>query len=170
MPYRSTNSENDETSLVPWWSMLLAVCAFVGWQVITFRIIVPSSNHPKPFAFVLFWSVMVGLFFAFYMLMIGYVNADAKRRGMNPTFWTLIMIFLLASGIGFIVYFLLRQPLVQNCPKCMARVESEFNFCPRCHFELNAMCGECHHAVRACDIYCAHCGSVVEAPSLVRAR
>jgi hypothetical protein len=165
-----TPAYKDDTRLVPWWSVMLAIGAFVGWQFVTFRILVPLDPRPKPFPLMLFWSIFIGVFFAFYMLMIGYVNRDAKRRGMSPTFWTIIMLFLLASGIGFIVYFLLRQPLVQNCPKCMERVESDFNFCPRCHFELNAMCGECHHAVRAGDIYCAHCGSVVEAPSLVRAR
>jgi hypothetical protein len=172
MAYRNTNPENDETRLVPWWSMLLAVCAFVGWQVITFKIIIPSSDHPKPLAFVLFWSVMVGLFFAFYMLMIGYVNADAKRRGMSATFWTLIMVFLLVSGIGFIVYFLLRQPLIQNCPKCSEKVEEDFNFCPRCHFQLHSTCDACKHSVRPGDSYCAHCGNPLELATLdiVRAR
>jgi len=87
-----------------------------------------QQSAPKPIAFVLFWSVMVGLFMAFYMLMIGYVNRDARRRGMSPAFWTVIMIFLLASGIGFIVYFLLREPLVLNCPKCDEKVDDNFQF------------------------------------------
>ncbi|MEO5936434.1 MAG: zinc ribbon domain-containing protein, partial [Terriglobales bacterium] len=64
----------------------------------------------------------------------------------------------MVSGIGFIVYFLLRQPVVLNCPTCTEKVESNFNFCPKCHFQLSPMCPECRHAVRAGDNFCAHCG------------
>ncbi|MCU1286828.1 MAG: hypothetical protein JWO13_3178 [Acidobacteriales bacterium] len=167
-----SGSDSEDTSLVPWWSTMLAVAAFVGWQVVTFKIFIPNNPHPRPIAFVLFWSVMVGLFMAFYMLMIGYVNRDARRRGMSPSFWTAIMIFLLASGIGFIVYFLLREPLVLNCPKCEEKVDEEFNFCPRCHYQLNPTCDVCKHGVRLGDIYCAHCGNALEMAALdiVRAR
>jgi predicted amidophosphoribosyltransferase len=105
---------------------------------------------------------MVGFFFAFYMLMIGYVNRDSRRRGMNPTLWTLMMVLLLASGIGFIVYFLLRQPLVVSCPKCAGRVDTDFNYCPKCHFQLKPLCPGCKHAVRIGDAYCAHCGHGLE--------
>ena len=162
----------DDTRLVPWWSVVLAVAVFAFWQVITFRVLVPLDPHPKPLPFVIFWSVFIGIFFAFYMLMIGYVNTDARRRGMSPTFWTIIMLFLLASGIGFIVYFLLRQPLVQSCPKCMETVEPDFNYCSRWHYQLNPTCGTCRHGVRLGDIYCGHCGGVLEPAALdiVRAR
>jgi hypothetical protein len=168
----SQAAEQDATRLVPWWSVVLAVAAFVGWQFITFKIFVPGNPHPRPLPLVIFWSVMVGLFFAFYMLMIGYVNADSRRRGMSPTFWTLIMIFLLASGIGFIVYFLLRQPLVMSCPKCNEHVDEDFNFCPRCNYQLNPTCSACKHGVRPADTFCAHCGNALEMATLdiVRAR
>lgn len=156
-PQRDENM-NEETRLIPWWSVLLAVAAFVCWQVLVHQVMVPLDPRPKPLPLVIFWGVMVGLFFGFYMLMIGYVNRDAKRRGMNAGLWTLIMVLLLVSGIGFIVYFLLRQPVVLGCPKCAERVESNFNFCPKCHFQLNPTCLECRHAVRVGDNFCAHCG------------
>ena len=162
----------EDTRLVPWWSIVLAIAVFIAWQVITFKILLPLDPHPKPLPFVTFWSIFIGIFFAFYMLMIGYVNTDARRRGMSPAFWTIIMLFLLASGIGFIVYFLLRQPLVQNCPKCMEKLESDFNFCSRCHYQLNPTCLHCQHGVRLGDIYCGHCGKPLEIATLdiVRAR
>lgn len=153
---------NDESRLVPWWSVVLAVAAFICWQVLVHRVFVPLDPRPKPLPLVIFWGIMVGLFFGFYMLMIGYVNRDAKRRGMNSGLWTLIMALLLVSGIGFIVYFLLRQPVVQNCPKCDERVESAFNFCPKCHYQLSPTCGDCKHSVRPGDAYCAHCGESLE--------
>ena len=153
------NRENNEdTRLVPWWSVLLAVGAFAGWQYIVHFVLVPLDPKPKPLPLVIFWGVMVGFFFAFYMLMIGYVNRDAKRRGMNAGLWTLVMVLLMASGIGFIVYFLLRQPVVLSCPKCAERVEANYNFCPKCDYQLNPTCPECRHAVRASDNFCAHCG------------
>lgn len=149
---------NDESRLIPWWSVVMAIGAFACWQWLVHTVLVPLDPRPKPLPLVIFWGVMVGLFFGFYMLMVGYVNRDAKRRGMNSGLWTLIMLLLLVSGIGFIVYFLLRQPVVLSCPKCAEKIESSYNFCPKCHHQLNPMCEECRHAVRAGDTYCAHCG------------
>ena len=56
-------------------------------------------------------------FLAIVILMIGYVNADSKRRGMNSLLWTLLVIFI-PKALGFIAYFLLRKPLMMPCPKC----------------------------------------------------
>jgi len=155
---RNLNQQNEDTRLVPWWSVILALCAFVAWQALVHMVLVPLDPRPKPLPLVIFWGVMVGFFFAFYMLMIGYVNRDSKRRGMNSGLWTLIMVLLMASGIGFIVYFLLRQPVVLSCPKCAERIEAGYNFCPQCHFQLNPTCPECRHTVREGDNFCAHCG------------
>ena len=163
MPNQPQANANEESRLIPWWSVILAIAAFVGWQALVHLVMVPRDPNPKPLPLVIFWGVMVGFFFAFYMLMIGYVNRDAKRRGMNSALWTLIMVLLLASGIGFIVYFLLRQPVVLSCPQCAEKVESAFNFCPKCHFQLNPICTECRHAVRLGDNYCARCGHSQEA-------
>jgi hypothetical protein len=163
MPNQPQLTANEESRLIPWWSVILAIAAFVGWQALVHLVMVPRDPNPKPLPLVIFWGVMVGFFFAFYMLMIGYVNRDAQRRGMNSALWTLIMVLLLASGIGFIVYFLLRQPVVLNCPQCAERVESAYNFCPKCHFQLNPICTECRHAVRPGDNYCARCGQSQEA-------
>jgi len=158
MELRREENMNEESRMIPWWSVVLAIAAFVCWQWLVHGILVPLDPRPKPLPLVIFWGVMVGLFFGFYMLMIGYVNRDAKRRGMNAGLWTLIMVLLLASGIGFIVYFLLRQPIILSCPQCAEKVENGYNFCPKCHFQLNPVCPECRHAVRAGDNYCAYCG------------
>lgn len=156
-------AQPEDTKLIPWWSVLLAVLAFLGWQALVHMVFVPNDPKPKPMAFVVVWGIMVGLFFAFYMIMVGYVNQDARRRGMSASLWTAIMLLLLVSGIGFIVYFLVRQPIVVKCPRCRERVEADFNFCPKCDQQLHPTCQVCKKAVRPGDTFCAHCGGALAA-------
>ena len=48
---------------------------------------------------------------------------------------------------GFLVYFLLRKPLIQYCPKCGDRVEKGFHFCAKCGCALSPTCGSCGQPV-----------------------
>jgi len=68
------------------------------------------------------------------ILLVGYVNGDAKRRGMSRALWTVIAIFV-PNGIRIILYFLLREPLMQTCSQCHAQVRSTLPFCPRFVFD-----------------------------------
>ena len=47
---------------------------------------------------------------------ISYIYGDSKRRGMRPVLWTLIAAFV-PNAIGFIVYFILRESILQPCQK-----------------------------------------------------
>ena len=98
---------------------------------------------------------------AFLALMIGYVNVDSGRRGMSRTGWTLIVIFV-PNAIGFILYFLLRNPLRTECPKCGTVVVALANYCPRCSHSFNPTCAKCQTAIRPGDAFCANCGNKVE--------
>ena len=116
------------------------------------------------------WSLIgvvtaVGLPAAFLILLVGYVNRDAKRRGMNSTLWTLFVIVLLPAYLvfGFLVYFLLREPLPYPCPDCSAVVSARFNYCPECKFNLRPACPKCMREVQIGDHYCTHCASELEA-------
>jgi len=153
------NFDSTERRLIPWWSVLLSVAAFALVQYLIYAVMLPNDRHHRPLAVVAFWGITVGMFFAFHMLMIGYVTRDAKRRGMNPLLWILVLIALMPAGVGFIVYFMLRQPLVLTCPKCTRQVEARFNFCPRCQHQLNPVCPECRHGVTPGDAFCANCGN-----------
>ena len=64
------------------------------------------------------------------ILLTGYVNRDARRRGMNPALWTFLVLVMLPGYLvlGFIVYFLMREPLPYPCPQCAATVGARFNF------------------------------------------
>ena len=102
---------------------------------------------------------MVALTMAIFIFLIGYVNRDAKRRGMNSALWTLLVILLLPAWtfIGFLIYFLMREPLPYDCPQCGKSVGARFNFCPNCKCNLHPSCPNCKHEVVETDKYCPYC-------------
>lgn len=105
----------------------------------------------------------VSLPIACMLFLIGYVHRDARRRGMNAVLWTLLVIVLMPAYLatGFIIYFLLRDPLPYHCPHCGALVSARFNYCPRCKYNLQPTCPQCRREVGDADVYCPHCGSDV---------
>ncbi|MGB6667390.1 MAG: zinc ribbon domain-containing protein [Candidatus Acidiferrum sp.] len=102
---------------------------------------------------------MVSLFVAGFVFLIGYVNRDAKRREMNSALWTLLVILLLPAWgfIGFVIYFLMREPLPYPCPQCGKSVGARFNFCPNCKCNLHPSCPNCKHEVVETDKFCPYC-------------
>jgi len=95
------------------------------------------------------------------LFLIGYVYRDAKRRGMNATLWTILVIILLPAwlALGFIIYFLLREPLPYPCPQCGTSVSARFNYCSSCKFNLRPACPQCKREVQLGDRFCPHCAS-----------
>jgi len=96
--------------------------------------------------------------------MVGYVNQDAKRRGMNSTLWTFLVLVLMPGYfiLGFIIYFLMREPLPYDCPQCGTTVGARFNFCPNCKCNLHPSCPSCKREVAEADKFCAYCGTDLE--------
>lgn len=169
----ATSALSEEVKLIPRWSVVLAVLAFVFMQYLLW-VLIPSHQHhhssPEQFGFRLYnatsWSVMAALSF----LMVGYVSRDAPRRGMHTIFWTVIA--LIPGGVGAVLYFLLRQPVMTVCPSCGITIQREFHFCPQCAFQVSAVCGKCYRGVRVTDLYCGYCGHDVtsdNAPARLRA-
>ena len=158
-----TNTLRDESRLIPWWSYALAVCFFGAIQVLVFMVS-KSDPRPQPLAFTIMYSILLGMFMAFQMLLIGYVTRDAKRRGMNPLVWLLVLISLLMTGVGFIVYFLFRSPITTKCSRCSANLSPDDNFCPKCRYQIKPVCVHCNRALRPTDSFCANCGAA--APTL----
>ncbi|HET7205079.1 MAG TPA: zinc ribbon domain-containing protein [Terriglobales bacterium] len=150
-----------EIKIVPTWAWALAVIVFICAQWF-FNIAVAHHAHP-PQA----WSrpllgLLAGVVGGCYLLLIGYVNRDARRRGMSAILWTLVAI-LVPNGLGFILYFLLRQPLRGVCPNCGHGVQSGFNFCPNCSNKLSPSCPQCQRVVGMNDVYCPYCGTSLRA-------
>jgi len=108
---------------------------------------------PTEIAF-LGWGALI--FFA-WVIMIGYVYADSRRRGMRHIMWTLLTVFI-PYFIGAILYFVLRDPLLVPCPKCFGNCRSTFVFCPKCGAELSPSCPACKRAVEPSWNRCAYCG------------
>ncbi len=88
-----------------------------------------------------------GLAGACYLLLIGYINRDAKRRGMSPLRFGRLWRLFIPNALGIILYFVLRQPLRGACPQCGYAVQTGFNFCPRCNYKLSPNCPQCQRLV-----------------------
>ncbi len=160
MSYRDSSSSfsvSEELRLIPRWSIALAVVAFVGMQYLFYYVFPHPHLHRAPVPLRIYFSTSWAALVAVYMLMIGYISEDAPRRNMGKWLWILLCI-VLQGGIGPILYFLLRQPLLSACPSCDSRIESDFHFCPQCAYRVVANCGSCHNGVRSTDVYCTHCG------------
>jgi RNA polymerase subunit RPABC4/transcription elongation factor Spt4 len=148
-----------EVKIIPEWAWALAAIAFLAAQ---WYFNIPLAHQPSPPAA---WSrpllgILAGVGGGAFLLLIGYVNRDAKRRGMNSILWTIVVV-IIPNALGFILYFLLRQPLRRACPQCGSFVETGFNFCPRCSYKLSPSCSQCQRVVSANDIYCPYCGSAL---------
>lgn len=66
-----------------------------------------------------------------YFLLAGYIYSDAVRRAMPPIPWTALAV-LIPNCVGFVLYFLLRKPILHPCPSCGRGVAPDAAFCPRC--------------------------------------
>jgi RNA polymerase subunit RPABC4/transcription elongation factor Spt4 len=93
-----------------------------------------------------------------YVLLIGFVYVDAKRRGMRYVMWTLLAIFI-PNTIGIILYFVMRDPMPTPCPKCSRLSAQSFTFCPSCGAELMRTCKACHKKLGPGWSNCAYCGT-----------
>jgi hypothetical protein len=150
---------NRDIKLVARWAWILAVIGFLGIQFV-FNVVVAREADAPPVWGRILLGLLVGLIASCYLLLIGYVNRDAGRRGMSRALWTAVCI-LVPNGLGIILYFILRQPVVENCPQCGHGVQHGFNFCPQCNCKLNPSCPQCQRMVRPGDVYCPHCGTSV---------
>ena len=151
---RLQNSDS-ELSLIPNWSIALAIAVFAAAQYL-FHFVMPH-HKPEMLPMRLMMSYSCGTLLASYILMIGYVSRDVRRRAMSPGLWMLIVI-IMPGGVGAVVYFLLRQPMLTRCPHCTTEIASTFHFCPQCQFQMAPVCGQCFRGVQITDVYCTQCG------------
>jgi len=146
-----------EIKIVPTWAWVLAVIAFLSAQLFMNVFLARRPDAPPAWARPLL-GFAVGLVLGCFLLFIGYINRDAKRRGMSPVLWTIVAV-LIPNALGIILYFVLRQPLRSACPQCGSAVQIEFNFCPRCNYKLSPSCPRCQRIVGVGDEYCPYCGT-----------
>ena len=146
---------SDDLVMIPNWAIGLAIVAFASMQYL-FHGVLPHHKHemlPMRVLMGFTWGTLM----ASYVLIVGYVSRDVKRRNMSGPLWMLIVI-LMPGGIGAVVYFLLRQPILSRCPHCSTEIASSYNFCPQCQFQMAPVCGQCFRGVEITDVYCKQCG------------
>jgi hypothetical protein len=101
---------------------------------------------------------------AVWVLLIGYVYADAGRRGMNALLWTLLAIFI-PSAVGIVLYFILRDPVAVPCPACGTPARKGHAFCASCGAAVRRACAQCRQAVEPGWRNCPACGATLTVPS-----
>ena len=154
---------SDEMKVIPRAAKVIAIVSalIVPCVLLAFVILVSVNPEHRSMSWVPFVA-LVGLgamlILSTYILLIGYIAGDAKRRGMRPILWILLAIFM-PSAIGIILYFILREPLLKKCPKCGAGSNHGFTFCSVCGEALGKACPSCKSAVQPGWSHCAQCGA-----------
>ena len=147
----------DEFEIIPGFMLPLALIGFSCIMYLFVNFLPLHDPHAPPYPARIFLGIALGCVVAVYLLLIGYVNQDAKRRGMGQLLWTLLVIFI-PNGIGFLAYFLLRKPLIEHCPQCGEQVEKGFYFCSKCGYSLTPACKHCGREVSRDFVVCPYCG------------
>jgi hypothetical protein len=172
----------DEFRIIPRWLMALVAILYVLALVIAITVNLAARYNPygndmfppelrySPALASLALAGIVtaaSLGFAIFIFLVVYVNRDASRRGMSAALWTILVIILLPAWgfIGFVIYFLMREPLPYPCPQCGNSVGARFNFCPNCKCNLQPSCPQCKREVAETDKFCPFCGNDLKAAS-----
>jgi len=154
----------DEMDLIPRAAWAVAVVVWLGFFLL--MLLVPFRADPEfsqwPLAAKVAVSIAPGLPMFALVLLIGYVNADAKRRGMRYVLWTWLAA-LVPNALGIVIYFVLREPLLTPCSHCGAQVRPGFPFCPKCGAPIGQACPKCGRALEAGWSHCAYCGAALPA-------
>ena len=164
----------EEFRIIPRWLIVLVIVLFLMAQTIALlvnlnaarfggEIFPPDLKNDPATASLALAGIVTGasLFIAPLILLTGYVNRDAKRRGMSSSLWTFLVIVFMPAyfAIGFIFYFLMREPMPYPCPQCANTVGARFNFCPNCKCNLQPSCPQCKREIVETDKFCPYCGN-----------
>lgn len=158
----------EELSVIPRTARFVAACIWIA--ATTGLVLLVASGCDRelasaPQAMRAFVIVFPPIVLTIYALLIGYVYADAKRRGMRYVMWTLLAVFI-PDGIGIILYFVLRDPPMRACPGCGQLAKSGFTFCPHCGTSLLPTCPHCGRGVELGWSNCPQCGTKLPAPGM----
>ncbi len=108
-------------------SVLLALLSTAGF------LFGPAGNngHRGTGAVLGLMVILFAFVLSTWLLGLGYVYADARRRAMQPVLWVLILI-LCPHLLGFLLYFVLRQPIAAICANCGVKNSVNQRFCAWC--------------------------------------
>ncbi len=107
-------------------TVVLVIGAVVG-PIYGYKVF--GSHHVGALA-----GIGFGAIFAIWLLGLGYVYADARRRNMRPAPWVLIAM-MVPNLLGFLLYFALRQPIARPCSSCGQPKSPGQRFCAWCGYQ-----------------------------------
>ena len=153
----------DELKVIPAPAWIIAFALYAGFALTLLIFAIPSDREMSrwPTWGAVVFSLGISVIVFVFTLLIGYVNGDAKRRGMRRGLWTVIAIFV-PNAIGIILYFFMRESLT-TCSQCRVQVRSTFSYCPSCGTALKAACPACRQPVEPGWKNCANCGTALGA-------
>lgn len=107
--------------------------------------------------------LMFGGLLVVWILIGRFVYYDAKKRGMDPWLWLLVVMFV-PNFIGLIIYLIVRSSnntkfYNKRCSKCGSNVREDYNICPNCGEDLKKKCEYCGQVVDENWNICPHCGN-----------
>jgi hypothetical protein len=150
---------SQEIRIVPRVAWVIAVLVYLQLVVI---LMLATAHDPKmqtwPSWALAAFRGLLPLVLVPYVALIGYVNADSRRRGMRSLMWTLLAIFI-PNALGIILYFVLREPMMTPCPQCFTPVKPGFAFCPACGTAVGNACPQCKKTVEPAWSHCPACGT-----------
>ena len=156
-----------ELRIIPRTAYVLGIAAYLTLATLLWRLGIArdpqAGKWPLPGQIAISYGMPLVILALF--LLVGYVNADAKRRGMRYVMWTFLAL-LIPDGIGIILYFILRDPLPKPCPGCSVLLKKGYVFCPHCGTPLQPTCPQCGQAVEIGWANCPHCGTKLPAHPL----
>jgi F0F1-type ATP synthase membrane subunit c/vacuolar-type H+-ATPase subunit K len=160
---------SDEFGLVPKWLKVVCLLLYLIAVAIGVAVVI-NAPDTRPFdvresaalsALAIAGAITaVAIFLSSGIFMVGYVNRDARRRGMNSALWTWFVLLMMPASvgiIGFVIYLLMREPLPYACPRCDKPVGPRFNFCPSCKCNLHPSCPNCKKEIVETDKFCPYC-------------
>jgi len=117
------------------WAGIAMVCVALFGMVAGYFVADPGTFGMRVAfgAAAVFTGAMVGLL----LLGLGFVYADAQRRGMRAALWVCVALFF-PHLLGFLLYFVMRQPMATTCIHCGRTIERHPQFCPWCGYRQAA--------------------------------
>jgi hypothetical protein len=173
MPVKSESSTRfmDEVGIISPWAYATASLAYAmaGAAIVFAKLTDKSGDRFHTLPALIPLGILGATAIACYILLIGYVNKDAGRRGMSRVGWTLLAICV-PHALGIVLYFVLRKPRALHCPQCNEVVGLGYGFCPRCRCRLNAVCPRCQRGVGDGDKFCCYCGGEIGSGAISEAK
>jgi Phospholipase_D-nuclease N-terminal len=112
------------------WALVIVGCAVLIGLLVGYH----AANHGEGLRTMSIFSsaaLFGGALAAIWLVCLGFVFADARRRGMRPVLWVLVAA-LFPHLLGFLLYFVLRQPIASPCARCGQAIALNQQFCAGC--------------------------------------